>query len=538
MSLSFKDYLVILAVSGTTTLNIFLSGALNIALPTIGKDLKFDQARSLNLQWPVNVFSLSYGCLLLFFGHIGDLFSSRLMFLAGSAWFGVWSLAAAFIPNDVGFIILMALLGIGAAANTPTGIGLLVGYFPPGPRRNQAFGIFGAGQPLGFILGIILAGVIVDSKATWRGIFYIQAGLSACFVLLGWFVLPRSQQHTPGQYKGIDWRGAILSISGIGLLTYSLADSTSTSQGWASPRIIACTGASVTLIVLFWYCEHYRELKGRVTIMPPSIWTQPGAKMIPLILVVFLGWWSFNTFTLIANLYYQQVLSLSPLNTSIRFIPMVITGFSANFITGWLMNHVPGQILILVALSGTFAAPLIFALMDFHKSYWVTTFWCMILTVTIDIAYPVGTLQISAAFDESSQSLAGGIFNVATRLGTSIGIAISSSVATSVTTQYVRQHPEVSPSSADALMAGFRAAGWTMFGAALLGFVIAAVGLRGMGIVGKAKPDPSAPDDIPLQDTWKPQEFGKMNSPPRIPPIQALSPIFIDTRRLSIMSRV
>lgn len=36
-------------------------------------------------------------------------------------------------------------------------------------------------------------------------------------------------------------------------------------------------------------------------------------------------------------------------------------------------------------------------------------------------------------------------------------------------------------------MAGFRAAGWTSFAAALLSFLIALVGLRGIGVVGQRK---------------------------------------------------
>jgi hypothetical protein len=65
-------------------------------------------------------------------------------------------------------------------------------------------------------------------------------------------------------------------------------------------------------------------------------------------------------------------------------------------------------------------------------SFWVMILICelhhldhiqrhaLIVTCVIagaDIVYPVGTLQISSAFDEDSQSLAGGMFNVATRVG-------------------------------------------------------------------------------------------------------------------------
>ena len=64
-SFSFKEALVVIAVSGVTTLNVrsscfaidavlifvkvLLGGALTVALPTIGKDLGFKQVRVLDL---------------------------------------------------------------------------------------------------------------------------------------------------------------------------------------------------------------------------------------------------------------------------------------------------------------------------------------------------------------------------------------------------------------------------------------------------------------------------------------------------------
>lgn len=113
------------------------------------------------------------------------------------------------------------------------------------------------------------------------------------------------------------------------------------------------------------------------------------------------------------------------------------------------------------------------------------SFWVMILIAGADVVYPVGTLQISSVFDEDSQSLAGGIFHVATRLGTSLGMATTSSIATSVSQRYSKHHPSITSGSPEALMVGFRAAGWTIFAAAALSILIGIVGLRGIGIVGK-----------------------------------------------------
>ncbi|KAL0952985.1 hypothetical protein HGRIS_007196 [Hohenbuehelia grisea] len=481
MSFTLKDVILVVAVSGVTTLNVFLSGALTVALPTIGSDLEFRQA---DLQWPVNVFALSYGCLLLFFGRVGDIVGGRIMFIVGSLWFSAWSIATAFAPNDKAFIIFIALKGLGAAANTPAGIGLLSSYFPPGPKRNKAFGALGAGQPLGFIGGLILGGILTDSPATWRTIFFIQAGLGFLFVALGWLVLPKSQT-TKRYTKGLDWGGAVLSTAGIGLLTYSLADSSTARKGWATPHIPGLLSASAVILGIFVYYERWRESRGKSVLMPLSMWKQPGAKMGSVITVVFFAWWSFNTLSYFATLYYQQVELLNPIQTSLRFIPMALAGFSVNVITGYVVNRLPGQALILAGLFGSVVAPILFALINVHALYWSSAFLVMLFIVGADAVYPVGNLQIACNFDEDSQSLAGGIFNVATRLGTSLGLAITSSISTAISEKYNQSHPELSADSPEVLMVGFRAAGWTCLAAAGIGFAVAAFGLRGIGVVGQ-----------------------------------------------------
>jgi hypothetical protein len=50
---------------------------------------------------------------------------------------------------------------------------------------------------------------------------------------------------------------------------------------------------------------------------------------------------------------YQQVNLLGAFQTSLRFIPMAVSGFCINVVTGHVMGRVPSQTLILLGLSGT-----------------------------------------------------------------------------------------------------------------------------------------------------------------------------------------
>ncbi|KAJ7248864.1 major facilitator superfamily [Mycena haematopus] len=478
-----KDAFVVATVCGVTTLNVFLSGALTVAIPSIGKDLNISEA---NLQWPLTVFSLAYGCTLLLFGRMGDILGGRIMFLLGSAWFSVWSVGTGLAPNLTVLTIFMAMLGLGAAANTPAGIGILASHFPPGPRRNTAFGILGAGQPLGYILGLFLGGIFSESRATWRAIFYVQAGLGATFVVLGFFQLDKQPADDKLYAKGLDWGGALLSTAALGLLTYSLAASASAPRGWATPYIIGLTCTSVVLLVLFWAYETWREKQGASVLMPPSIWKHPSARMPATIGMVFFAWWNFNTLLYLCALYYQQVNGLSPLQTSIRFLPSVVCGVTTNLVGGWLLNRVSGISLILGAITMNMVSALLFCLLEVNAGFWRISIWVMILLAGADLIYPAGTLQVSSAFNNDSKSLAGGIFTVATRLGASLGMAVTSAISTTLSKNFQSAHPELSSSDPQVLMVGFRAAAWSLFAAAMVSFAIALIGLRGIGIIGQS----------------------------------------------------
>src|SRR5205085_6630958 len=68
----------------------------NVALPTIQKDLGFSQS---SLAWVVNAYLIAFGGLLLLAGRLGDLVSRRKVFLAGLAVFTLASLLCGLAPS-------------------------------------------------------------------------------------------------------------------------------------------------------------------------------------------------------------------------------------------------------------------------------------------------------------------------------------------------------------------------------------------------------------------------------------------------------
>ena len=115
----------------------------------------------------------------------------------------------------------IGVLHFRTVADSAQGTSIISCYFPPGKPRNQAFAILAAGQPFGFIIGMILGGLLSQSGASWRAIFALEAGLGCLLSVIGWLVLPKDDLSRRYD-KGLDIVGAVLSTAGLGILVYDL----------------------------------------------------------------------------------------------------------------------------------------------------------------------------------------------------------------------------------------------------------------------------------------------------------------------------
>jgi len=108
----------------------FVSG-FNLLLPALSEELHIPAKAE---TWPASVFALVTGAFLLPLGRLADMFGGYVVFIAGLAWFLIWSLIAGFSKNYIMLIFCRALQGFGPAAFLPAGImllGSIVSVFVP-----------------------------------------------------------------------------------------------------------------------------------------------------------------------------------------------------------------------------------------------------------------------------------------------------------------------------------------------------------------------------------------------------------------------
>lgn len=83
--------------------------AVVIILPTIGKELSIPSSR---VQWIVSAYALSFGCFLLLWGRIADIYGKPRIFILGSVWVAIVTAANPFVRSEIAFNLFRGFQGL------------------------------------------------------------------------------------------------------------------------------------------------------------------------------------------------------------------------------------------------------------------------------------------------------------------------------------------------------------------------------------------------------------------------------------------
>ncbi|KAF2203352.1 MFS general substrate transporter [Delitschia confertaspora ATCC 74209] len=479
---------LVFTVTGAAFLNTLGVQAAVIILPTIGRDLGIPDSRQ---QWIVSAYSLTFGCFLLLWGRLADVYGKRLIFIWGSLWITISSIILPFVPNEIGFDVFRGLQGLGAAAMVPTAIGILGVTFPPGKAKNYAFSCYGAGAPLGSVFGNIFGGVL-GQYLDWRWVFWIFAILGGVVAVCGYFVIPvpPAPEQPINMKTHVDWIGGIIVTIGLLVLLFALTEGNVV--GWSTPWVPTLIAVAVILIAIFviwqWYLENKTE---RRPLMKVSIFKNStfSAAMIIMLLVFA----SFSNYLIVTTYFFQNYLGLDAIQTTLRFVPTGVCGIMVVAVTAQLLSRVRGNILLTFGTICVSVSSLLFAIpIDPHTTYWAYGFPAMVLSVCgVDTLYPALTLFTAKSLPQEDQALGGALINAVGQAGRAIGLALSTAVQTAVTAKAAGVDVEkigneggsLLPGN-NALKDGLRAASWFNFAVGLSALLVVWVFFRGAGIIG------------------------------------------------------
>jgi MFS family permease len=182
-----RPLVVLIVVSVGTMLSAMSGSMVNLALPSLGRDLGVSIEIS---RWVVQGFLLTVTVLLLPAGRLSDVVGHSRVYLFGFALFGAMSVVCGSADRFAVLVVGRVLQGVGGALAMAAGPALLTCAFPAA-RRGRALGLLATATYVGLMAGPSLAGAIVE-WSSWRYTFYFMAPISLVVIAVGAPFLPRA----------------------------------------------------------------------------------------------------------------------------------------------------------------------------------------------------------------------------------------------------------------------------------------------------------------------------------------------------------
>jgi len=193
----------LLIASMSSFLTPFTSSSVNIALPSIGRELSLD---AIELSWVATAYLLAAAIFLVPLGRVADIHGRKRIFRIGIAIDAAGSILGATSRSGTALIIFRAMQGLGGAMIFGTGVAILTSVFPA-KERGKALGISTAATYAGLSIGPLAGGVLTEHLG-WRSIFLLNAFIGLIIIVAVFWKLAGEWAEARGEK--IDYIGSII----------------------------------------------------------------------------------------------------------------------------------------------------------------------------------------------------------------------------------------------------------------------------------------------------------------------------------------
>jgi EmrB/QacA subfamily drug resistance transporter len=244
-----RKWYVMAAVSMGTLLATIDGSIVNVALPTLVRELQTDFA---TVQWVVLAYLLALSTLLPSIGRMADMVGKKRIYMLGFVVFTIGSFLCGLASTVHLLIAFRVVQAVGATMIMALGSAIVTESFPAS-ERGRALGITGTMVSIGIVIGPTLGGLLIDAFS-WHWIFFVNIPIGILGVLMIMRYVPDIK---PKGRQRFDFLGAITLF--FCLLAFLFALTLGQGAGFRDPRVAALFVLGALLLGLFIVLEKRSE---------------------------------------------------------------------------------------------------------------------------------------------------------------------------------------------------------------------------------------------------------------------------------------
>jgi EmrB/QacA subfamily drug resistance transporter len=460
-----RRWIALIVVCFAMLMNILDQTIVNVALPTIQRDLHFSQA---SLAWVIDAYLITFAGTLLLAGRLGDLVGRKKVFLVGVALFTSASIACGAAESQALLISARFVQGLGAALSSSVILAIIVADFPIPRERAKAMSSYIIVAVGGGSLGLLIGGYVTQALS-WHWIFFINIPIGIATFVAG--VVLIEENAGLGFRAGLDVAGAVLSTAGLMLAVYAIVSSTQ--YGWSSIHTLGFGSAAIVVLVAFLLLES----RLATPMMPIPVMRAPGllaSSLVRGLMVVGM----YSTF-FIGVLYFQHVLGYDPIRTGLAFLPQTLcVALMSAGVTARIMGRLQAKLTALIGLVILGGGLALFITSGVHTAYFPHLFLAVLLIgMGAAMAFtPLLTMAL-AHVPSKDAGIGSGIVNVSQQVSAALSVAVLGAVSTNRTATLLARGRSVP----EALDGGYRLAFGIALVSVVVGFGLGVAILKGKG---------------------------------------------------------
>jgi MFS transporter, DHA2 family, multidrug resistance protein len=401
-----RRYLAILALSLGTALAVIDGAIVNVALPTIARDLGIANSEAVLI---VTVYQLFLIMTLLPFSALGSRIGLRRLYQYGQITFTI-ATALCFFAHSLPFLLVVrAIQALGAAAALSVSSAMVRSIYPAG-QLGRGMGINSVVVSSSAALAPTLGGLVL-AVAPWPWLFAVAAPLGVLSLLLGHRALPEPVRRS----EPYDVLGAVLCALTFGLIIAGLE---SVVHGSSPVVSVAVVAAGVVIAVIF----VRRELSESEPILPVDLLSRPVLALSSCgALMAFIA---YMTFTLSLPFRLQLHYGFTPSEVGAMITPSPLAMLIFAPIAGVLSDKFPASVLGGIGMSIATLGMLLLAFLPADAGY-IDIAWRMALNgVGFGLFLAPNARLIIGATPLSRAASAGGLISTTRMLGQTLGATV------------------------------------------------------------------------------------------------------------------